>query len=247
MLACLGRCVERCAGFRLQELVARKEIDIVDLQIDKKLAKDLQRATITSHNQNIASQFTKRNGDEIVDDTSITQQSQIEMSNTESLPLNTSQDNRSSKKRKLFSSLDILEDHRSTIVDDDDNEDVIDDNNGNNNHLNINLIDNDDHDSLMDDRDNDDLTDEDDDDLEPSEHRQRSTDVLEVDFYESMKSKTTATTSTDKTQMTVNESLNDNNKNLKAIHEKHSLKGDLLRFEQERNRGDSGQRRKFSL
>ena len=170
------RCIERCAGFKLQELVARKELSVRDLTVDKELAVEFKRASQSApSNAKITGQFNARTGDEIVDDLSVTAQSHIEMSNTDSLPVNRSQ-SRTSKRKKLFSSLDILEDHRSTIDGEDDDHDSL-------------LVDND-----IEDKDSDDGLDLDL-DTSMSRSKARTTDVLEADFYESMKSK--ATTSTD--------------------------------------------------
>ena len=213
------RCIERCAGFKLQELVARKEVDVHDLKVDKELATEFVRVSASPHNKNIGSQFNAHNGDVLVEDLSVP--SQIEMSHTESLPLNTS--SKPLKKKKLFSALDILEDNRSTVADEDDDDDSKS------------------HDSLLDDQDKDS---DDDMDGSLSRSKEKEKDVLETDFYDSMKSKISSTD----VLVISHDDKDERNNDLNVIPEgTHSLRGDLAKFAQDKNRGDTGHRRKFSL
>eukprot|EP01083_Nonionella_stella_P005356 15467_1 len=127
LLLCLLRCVERCAGFKLQELVARQMIAIEELNVDRQVATAFKRYSIASHNQRIGDQFDL-NEAQLEDDLSANAP-HIEMSHSTDSLRGGKKNRKTKTRKKLYSSLDILEDNRidgcSSTSSDEDDDDVL--------------------------------------------------------------------------------------------------------------------------
>ena len=95
-------------------MIARKEINAHDLNVDTKIVRAFDKASVASkHNNKIGSQLGQRLDDDLVDDPSITQ-SHIEMSYTESL-------HGKPEKQRIFS--DVLQDPKDGVMYSDEDED----------------------------------------------------------------------------------------------------------------------------